>query len=107
MLDVLLHAQSSVLAGMRAGVVILDQHARILAFNPAAERIFGATVNRWVGQPIDTHLPLDAATIGKPESAAEFTLSGVAYEAQVLPLLDQQQAAIGQVVILNDLAPHT
>jgi PAS domain S-box-containing protein len=42
------------------GIVVIDAQQRIVAFNPAAERMFGCAAAQALGQPIERFLPPDA-----------------------------------------------
>lgn len=52
-------AVGPLLQAAHEGIVVIDAQQRIVAFNPAAERMFGCSAAQALGQPLERFLPAD------------------------------------------------
>jgi PAS domain S-box-containing protein len=52
-------AVAPLLEAAHEGIVVIDAQQRIVAFNPAAERMFGCSAAQALGQPLERFLPAD------------------------------------------------
>ncbi len=65
-----------IVASAMDAIVAIDEHQRIVLFNPAAERMFGCPMTEAIGQPITRFLP-ERFRAGHEEHIARFRKTGV------------------------------
>jgi signal transduction histidine kinase/CheY-like chemotaxis protein len=110
LLDLVPVAYSTIVKGMRDGIIVLDTQNRLADLNPAAERILGERAGGMLGQPVERLLAdqpgLVAACRGVTEARMEIALGdGPAlrnYDVQIA-LLDRRSQLNGRLVILHDV----
>jgi PAS domain S-box-containing protein len=111
LLDLVPVAHSTVVAGMRDGIVALDVQGRVIDMNPAAERILARPAALTLGQPVEQLLAGQTDLLercrGVTEAHLEITLGEAealrSYEVQIGPLLDRRGQVTGRLVILHDV----
>ncbi len=112
-------AREAALEAMRDGVIVLDQHDRVVDLNPAALRILGLPAEDLIGRPVHlVHETLASALARLQESRpdadsarAEFTMEhgGLRsyYELETAPLRRRDGRLAGRLLILHDVTERT
>lgn len=108
LLDLTPIAREIVFEGMRDGVIVIDDHQRIVDVNPAAERLVGRARDV-IGHPVDAIIPLNHAWRARlaagedGETELRLTVAGAEriYEATLTSLRRRRQNA-GGVIVLRD-----
>ena len=99
-------ARGAVLDGMSEGVIVLDQHDRVVDLNPAAERMFGCAARVAVGKSVRDVVwqNLRATAIGADESIeAHDERANGDYRVTRSPLRDTAGRIIGSVQVARDV----
>jgi PAS domain S-box-containing protein len=111
LLDLVPVAHSTIVAGLRDGIIVLDARNRVVDLNPTAEHILNQRVAAAFGQPVEQLLAdqpdLVAYCRGTAEARMEITLGEAAaprsYEVQIASLPAQRGDASGRLVMLHDV----
>jgi two-component system, NtrC family, sensor histidine kinase KinB len=100
-------ARSAIVEQMPDGVLVLDDHDRVLDCNLAAQRLLGMAGVELVGRAAAEILPISldeieriSATQAVPE---EVTLGEHVCELSVTPITDRLKRTIGRLVALHDI----
>jgi PAS domain S-box-containing protein len=114
LLDIVPVAHTTIVTGLRDGIIVLDARGRVVDLNPAAERVLGRPVAIALGQPVERlladHPDLVACFRDSIEERIEVTLGRAEaarnYEAQLTLLRNRHGRASGQLLILHDVTEH-
>lgn len=109
----------TVLQSTVEGVVMVDEHGKILMMNPAAEQIYGTTLSQVAGQHVslnagDEHVVTMAAELTTPkdrEINRDVNVSGDDETKRTLKasgaiVQNEQGKVVGMVTSLSDVAKH-
>jgi PAS domain S-box-containing protein len=112
LLDVVPVARENVLENMTDGVVVLDQQARVVDINPAAERFLGFSARKAIGQAFTElvpdwvglfeHLHGRAGEIHEEVSLGEEPTRRN-YELTLSPVADRKGQGRGRLILLHDI----
>ena len=108
-LDIVPVAHNIVLKNAKMGIVIIDDHDRILEINPSAQRIFGCCDNQFIGKQIKTILPqFDDLVNNSSEldtSLRELHIGqrNRIYEIKIAPLQEKTNEPKGKIIMLWDV----
>ena len=111
LLDLVPIARHMLIETMEEGMLVLDQHNRIVDFNPAAQKLLGDRVGIKIGKFVsEIFAPWpELNTIfmdDNPRQRTEFTFGGEHggfIEISLAPVLDWRGQLAGQFVILRDI----
>jgi len=78
----------SIIGSMTSGLIVLDNHKKIVLFNPAAEKIFGIKANRICGHLIGDTLPLFA----EHSNGRKFLSAGLVEAKSLFPDLTYERS---------------
>ncbi len=114
LLNIVPMAHDAIIQGLSDGVIVLEVQGRIVALNPAAERITGQAAEAVFGKRLTQVLPeLGATATGAGILAAPQQELRVGsgpeqriYEIRVSPLYDRRHQLTGGVVLLHDVTDH-
>jgi two-component system, NtrC family, sensor histidine kinase PilS len=70
--------KDAIINSIDSGLIALDDHDRVILFNPAAEAFFGIEPSRSLGMPILQIVPVISAYLYRREASAELMLQGKA-----------------------------
>ena len=108
--DIIPVALDTVIESIQDGVVILDQHHRIVDLNPACQQMFGLPKRHANSAPITEFLPewdTWIAEVDRKSGPLEATLGSATarriYEARIAPLYDRRQTLTGRLLMLHDI----
>ncbi|NJP04528.1 MAG: PAS domain S-box protein [Chloroflexaceae bacterium] len=93
------------------GIMVLDQHQRIIDLNPSAQRMMGLHLPHVLGQPIALALPdgkrwevwLQQHTTIQPNITLEQHDQDTFYDIQVSPIIRHNDRFTGWVIVLRDV----
>ncbi|MEP7200822.1 MAG: ATP-binding protein, partial [Chloroflexota bacterium] len=110
MWDITPAARDSVIENMSDGVIILDQHDRIVDINPAAARIIGKASRTVVAQSIADALPMWAQLSAPMDTSSQTELAIAAldgtprdYALRLSRVTDKHNRLTGRVLLLQDI----
>ena len=92
-------ASNNILNALNDGVITLDEHFRIISYNPAAEKIFPEI---YVGQPIGD-IPEFPIQVLVEEDKNEFIVEDRHYEGHINRLKDVDGDVRGYTILLTDI----
>lgn len=92
-------AANNVLNALNDGVITIDEHFKIISYNPVAEKIFPEI---YVGQPIGD-IPEFPIQVLVKEDKNEFTVDGRHYEGHISRLKDVDGDVRGYTILLTDV----
>ncbi len=108
--DIVPVALDTVIESIDDGIIILDQHARIVDLNPAGQRMLSLSKPRASSSPIADRLPGWESLLADAERGIrplEITLgSGElrrTYEIRITPLYGRRQSLSGRLLMLHDI----
>lgn len=105
-LDIAPIALDLVFRNVNAGVLILDQNARILDLNPTAEKILNFPLDQAVGTSIVDSFPEQSALVAQRQETTdvktEIHVFDHTYEVQLTPLVSHGRSS-GRIVLLYDI----
>ncbi len=101
-------ARDTVIEHMGNGMIVLDNHNRVVDVNPAARALLEIRAEA-VGQ--DAALALSRAPklvelareVGTTDSQIVFEMTGKSFDARTRPLTDANGASIGRLILLHDI----
>ncbi len=112
-LDIVPISRHQVIDGLGDAMIVLDEQGRIVDLNPAAQQIFGCSLERASGRHAeDVYCPgpeLSDLYHKTGEVRAEFSCAGDAkryFDGYAWPLLDGQGNAMGRADVLRDITEH-
>jgi PAS domain S-box-containing protein len=112
LLDVVPVARENLLENMTDGVVVLDQQARVVDINPAAERFLGCSAREAIGQGFTELVPdwsgLSEQHYGRAGEIHEEVSLGEEsarrnYELTLSPVVDRKGHSRGRLILLHDI----
>lgn len=114
LLDIVPIARDAVIESMDTAVIVLDDHARVLDLNSAAQRIFGQQFRAAIGSPSSRLFEAwpnlihycDDAPSARIEATVLAPASPCWYDVRVSPLRDRSGHITGRIVILDDITAH-
>lgn len=95
-------ASGILLDSMSDGVIAIDEHERIVSYNPAAADIFQGLNNRGTGKHIGEldGFPMEMLCMDDRE---EFCINGRFYQGHVKQILDKHREKKGYVILILDV----
>jgi PAS domain S-box-containing protein len=101
-------ARNMMLDQMSDGVLVVDEHMRLVDFNPSARSISGIDQKDLWNPIYDTPLkefPEIIALLEDPlkKTARDFHFNQKSYNIQHIPLSDQRQQVYGHLVVIHDI----
>jgi PAS domain S-box-containing protein len=111
LMDIVPVARESVIEVMDDGVIVLNQHGRIVDINPAAEKIVFQPMEEAVGKPITAIIPdwnqMIERTVRARRAYAEIELSnGHYYGLRISRLGGREGEFSGQLIVLRDITEN-
>jgi len=108
MLDLVPVAREALIESMSDGVLLLDEHNRVVDINPAACRMIGCSATSAVGQPVAAILSKWRDLVERyrdmPEAQAEITVNGIQWQdLRISPLYDRRKKLTGRLIALRDI----
>ncbi len=95
-------AAGILLDSMSDGVIAIDNHRRVVSYNPAAAGIF-ENLNAWAtGFHLEELEGFPKDILG-PDRKEEFSLNGCFYQSHVKQILDQYGDSMGYVILILDV----
>lgn len=104
-------ARNTMLDQMSDGVFVVDEHMRLVDFNPSAQSIFGIT-QKDLWDPIHESplkdIPEITALLNSPlgKNAQDIHFNNKNYNIQRIPLTSQRQHVYGHLVVIHDITKH-
>lgn len=106
-LDVVPVAHHLIFESVQIGVIILDNHLRVIDMNPTAEAIFGRSKNSIISQNVFEAFPEYGHLMRRFEHLQEIktqiTIEPKVYEIQIRPLQDPRGTTAGRIALLYDV----
>jgi len=108
-LEIVPTARNTMIEQMDDGVLVIDQQARLVDFNPAARAICQLSDDDVWKPLIDTRLkdiPTIVSLLTDPtgKKARDIHIDGKSYNIQRIPLADGRGAAYGQLAVMRDIS---
>ncbi len=108
LLDLVPIARDQVVESIHDGVIVLDDHNRILDINPAAQHILGLTPP-FIGQPAEKAFPACLSAIDAAAGATEIQIGND--PTRILSLrtssvFDRKKRAVGRLLVCRDVTEH-
>ncbi|NWG18112.1 MAG: PAS domain-containing protein [Chloroflexi bacterium] len=111
LLDIVPAAYSAIVNNMIDAVIVLDSHNRLIALNPAAEKLFDIQAVRFIGQPADRVFAQNPELIERyrdvPEAQGEMVFrSGDDqryYDLRISPFYNDRGEQTGRIIALRDV----
>lgn len=107
LLDIVPASHTTIIEGMKDGLLVVDLQDRVVDLNPAMERILGITAGEVVGEPLERIFPEMAAAQCRDERCPEIVLGEGDeqhyYEPTVSALSGRGGRMAGRLIVLNDV----
>ncbi|MBN1963355.1 MAG: PAS domain-containing protein [Anaerolineae bacterium] len=107
--DIMPVAHEVVLAGMRDGVVVIDQRGRVVEINPAAQVLLDMPRASTIGRPARDALPAALQALDDTAAEREYVASESGpdeaqryFEVSHYPLYSKRGSSAGRVLVLRD-----
>jgi PAS domain S-box-containing protein len=106
-MDIVPSARNAMIEKMEDGILVLDDHSRLVDFNPAAQAMLGIQ-NDDLWNPIQTVLsrwPDDVAVLADPstETMREIRIGEKTFDVRVTFLNDERDRPYGQLLVMRDI----
>lgn len=109
--DILRVSREAIIEGMGDAVIVLDAEDRVVALNPAAERVLSRPAGEVVGRPVQEIWPKrwegQAGPVAASGAGSEIVLKGEdgsrIYDVRISPVVDWRGHPVSRVVVLRDV----
>jgi signal transduction histidine kinase/PAS domain-containing protein len=107
LLAIIPEARYQTVEAMADGLVVLDEHERVVDLNPAGQRIFATTLEKALGHPLSEVAPALAAVLAHADNGAELSLGEGAqarfYDLRRSWLTERLSQAAGSLIVLREI----
>lgn len=107
LLAIVPEARSQTVEAMADGLIVLDEHERVVDVNPAGQRIFATTLEAALGHPLNEVAPALAAVLAHAENGTELSMGAGPqtrfYDLRRNWLAGRIGQAAGSLIVLREI----